>query len=200
MSARHISLVETGKTRPGAEMVLRLAEKLDVPLRDRNQPLLAAGFAPRYAELPLDGAALAAAKEANTRVLHAHEPYPAIVLDRRWNVVLANRAAGPFFASAAPDLLRPPVNLVRVGLDPRGLRAARRQPRRDPDGVPPRPPPRSLLRSTSRWPSSPSRRTTRPTTRPLPSSPVRRTPYDRPPSAVSARWISTSVPVKTSPA
>lgn len=102
-------------------MVLKLAEHLDVPLRDRNQLLLAAGFAPRYAERPLDGHALAAARDAVTRVLHAHEPYPAIVLDRRWNVVLTNRAVDPFFATVAPDLLRPPVNLVRVGLDPRGL-------------------------------------------------------------------------------
>lgn len=121
VSARHVSLIETGKSSPSAEMVLRLAETLDVPLRDRNQLLLAAGFAPRYAERPLDGEALASARDAVERVLRAHEPYPALVLDRRWNVVLTNRAAEPFLAIVAPDLLRPPVNLVRVSLDPRGL-------------------------------------------------------------------------------
>lgn len=102
-------------------MVLRLADQLDVPLRDRNQLLLAAGFAPRYAERPLGSDALAAAREAVGRVLRAHEPYPALVLDRRWNIVTTNRAVAPFFADVAPDLLRPPVNMVRLALDPRGL-------------------------------------------------------------------------------
>lgn len=121
VSARHVSLVETGKSRPSAEMVLRLADQLDVPLRDRNRLLLAAGFAPRYTERPLDGDALAAARDAVGRVLRAHEPYPALVFDRRWNILMTNRAVDPFFAGVAPDLLRPPVNLVRLGLDPRGL-------------------------------------------------------------------------------
>ncbi|WP_020018170.1 helix-turn-helix transcriptional regulator [Promicromonospora sukumoe] len=121
VSARHVSLVETGKSRPSAEMVLRLAEQLDVPLRDRNRLLLAAGFAPRYAERPLGGDALATARDAVARVLRAHEPYPALVFDRRWNILLTNRAVDRFFAGVAPDLLRPPVNLVRLGLDPRGL-------------------------------------------------------------------------------
>ncbi|GAA4693152.1 Transcriptional regulator, contains XRE-family HTH domain [Promicromonospora umidemergens] len=121
VSARHVSLVETGKSRPSADMVLRLAGQLDVPLRDRNRLLLAAGFAPRYTERPLDGDALAAAREAVGRVLRAHEPYPALVFDRRWNILMTNRAVEPFFAGVAPDLLRPPVNLVRLGLDPRGL-------------------------------------------------------------------------------
>jgi transcriptional regulator with XRE-family HTH domain len=121
VSARHVSLVETGKSRPSADMVIRLADQLDVPLRDRNRLLLAAGFAPRYAERPLDDAALSAARDAVRRVLRAHEPYPALVFDRRWNIVMTNRAVDPFFARVAPDLLRPPVNLVRLGLDPRGL-------------------------------------------------------------------------------
>jgi len=121
VSARHVSLVETGRSRPSAEMVLRLAEHLHVPLRDRNRLLLAAGFAPRYAERPLDDTALAAARDAVRRVIRAHEPYPAVVFDRRWNIVLTNRAVEPFFARVAPDLLRPPVNLVRLGLDPRGF-------------------------------------------------------------------------------
>ncbi|MFG3260120.1 helix-turn-helix domain-containing protein [Streptomyces sp. NPDC048172] len=121
VSARHVSLVETGRSRPSAEMVLRLAAQLDVPLRERNRLLLAAGFAPRYEERPLDGDALGAAREAVARVLRAHEPYPAVVIDRRWNVVMTNRAVDPFFADVDPELLRPPVNMVRLGLDPRGF-------------------------------------------------------------------------------
>lgn len=121
VSARHVSLVETGKTRPSADMVLRLADQLHVPLRDRNRLLLAAGFAPRYVERPLDDHALSAAHDAVRRVLRAHEPYPALVFDRRWNIVMTNRAVDPFFAQVHPDLLRPPVNLVRLGLDPRGF-------------------------------------------------------------------------------
>ncbi|WP_238007223.1 helix-turn-helix transcriptional regulator [Dactylosporangium sp. AC04546] len=121
VSARHVSLVETGRSNPSADMVLRLAEQLHVPLRDRNRLLLAAGFAPRYAERPLDDDALSAARDAVRRVLRAHEPYPALVFDRRWNIVMTNRAIHPFLAEVHPDLLRPPVNLVRLGLDPRGF-------------------------------------------------------------------------------
>lgn len=121
VSPRHVSLIETGKSRPSADMVVRLAEQLAVPLRERNLLLLAAGFAPRYAERPLDAGALAAASDAVARVLRAHEPYPALVFDRRWNIVMHNRGLAPFLAHVAPELLRPPVNLVRLGLDPRGL-------------------------------------------------------------------------------
>jgi transcriptional regulator with XRE-family HTH domain len=121
VSARHVSLVETGKSQPSPGMILRLADQLQVPLRDRNRLLLAAGFAPRYAERPLDDNAMAAARDAVRRVLAAHEPYPALVFDRRWNIVMTNRAVDPFLAQVAPELLRPPVNLVRLGLDPRGF-------------------------------------------------------------------------------
>ncbi|MER6582732.1 helix-turn-helix transcriptional regulator [Nonomuraea sp. NPDC001023] len=121
VSARHVSLVETGKSNPSAEMILRLADQLDVPLRERNRLLLAAGFAPRYAEHPLTGDALGTAGEAVARVLRAHEPYPAVVLDRRWNIVMSNRAVDAFLVDVAPDLLRPPVNIVRLGLERRGL-------------------------------------------------------------------------------
>lgn len=121
VSARHVSLVETGKSKPSADMILRLADQLHVPLRDRNQLLLAGGFAPRYAERPLADTALSTVHDAVRRVLRAHEPYPAVVFDRRWNIVMTNRAVDPFFAQVAPDLLRPPVNLVRLGLDPRGF-------------------------------------------------------------------------------
>ncbi len=108
VSARHVSLVETGKSNPSPAMVLRLAEHLDVPLRERNRLLLAAGFAPRYPERPLGGDALPAARDAVARVLSAHEPYPALVFDRRWNILMTNRAIEPFFATVHPDLLRPP--------------------------------------------------------------------------------------------
>jgi transcriptional regulator with XRE-family HTH domain len=121
VSARHVSLVETGRSKPSADMILRLADQLHVPLRDRNRLLLAAGFAPRYPERPLDDAALSAARDAVRRVLRAHEPYPALVFDRQWNIVMTNSAVDPFLAQVAPELLRPPVNLVRLGLDPRGF-------------------------------------------------------------------------------
>jgi transcriptional regulator with XRE-family HTH domain len=121
VSARHVSLVETGRSKPSADMILRLADQLHVPLRDRNRLLLAGGFAPRYAERPLDDRALRAVHDAVRRVLHAHEPYPALVFDRRWNIMMTNRAVDPFLAQVDPDLLRPPVNLVRLGLHPRGF-------------------------------------------------------------------------------
>ncbi|MFC8076597.1 helix-turn-helix domain-containing protein [Streptomyces sp. NPDC057307] len=121
VSPRYVSLVETGRSRPSAGMVLRLAAQLEVPLRHRNRLLVAAGFAPRYRERPLDEPDMAAVRDAVVRVLRAHEPYPALVLDRRWNIVLANAPINHFLAEVDPDLLVPPVNLVRLGLDPRGL-------------------------------------------------------------------------------
>ncbi|SDE32702.1 Helix-turn-helix domain-containing protein [Glycomyces harbinensis] len=121
VSARHVSLVETGKSRPSAAMVLRLAERLDVPLRERNRLLLAAGHAPRYRERALDGEGLAAAHGAVAAVLRAHEPYPAVVIDRRWNIVMMNRTLERFLPGVDPALLRPPVNMLRLGLHPDGL-------------------------------------------------------------------------------
>jgi transcription regulator MmyB-like protein len=116
-----VSLVETGRAKPSADMIGRLAEQLRVPLRDRNQLLLAGGFAPPYAERALDDEAMAAVHDAIRRVLHAHEPYPAVVVDRRWDIVMTNRAFQPFLAQVDADLLQPPVNLVRLGVHPRGL-------------------------------------------------------------------------------
>lgn len=121
VSARYVSLVETGRSRPSAAMVLRLAAHLDVPLRHRNRLLVAAGHAPRYRERPLDGPDMAAVRDAVARVLRAHEPYPAMVVDRRWNIVAANAPVGHFLAQVDPVLLGPRPNMVRVGLDPRGL-------------------------------------------------------------------------------
>ncbi|MFI6083783.1 helix-turn-helix domain-containing protein [Streptomyces sp. NPDC051217] len=121
VSPRYVSLVETGRSRPSADMVLRLAAQLDVPLRHRNRLLVAAGFAPRYRERPLDEPDMAAVRDAVVRVLRAHEPYPALVLDQRWNIVMANGPVEHFLAEVDPELLHPPVNMIRLGLDPRGL-------------------------------------------------------------------------------
>ena len=121
MSARHLSFVETGRARPSRELVLHLAEQLDVPLRERNALLLAAGFAPVFPEHDLEAPAMDQAREALGRLLEAHEPYPAMVVDRHWNLVLANRAVGLMSELIAPDLLAPPLNVGRVSLHPDGL-------------------------------------------------------------------------------
>jgi transcriptional regulator with XRE-family HTH domain len=121
VSARHLSFVETGRSRPSAEMVLLLAERLQVPFRERNHLLLAAGHAPAFPERPLDDPELAPVREALDRILAAHEPYPAMVIDRSFNVVAANSAIKAFSDWVDPELLEPPVNALRVGFHPRGL-------------------------------------------------------------------------------
>jgi transcriptional regulator with XRE-family HTH domain len=121
ISPRHLSFVETGRAQPSREMVLRLAERLDVPLRDRNRLLVAAGFAPVYGERPLDDPALAAARAAIDVVLAGHEPYPALAVDRHWHLVASNRALMPLLSGVAPHLLAPPVNVLRVSLHPDGV-------------------------------------------------------------------------------
>src|SRR3712207_3028431 len=121
VSARHLSFLETGRARPSPDMILRLCEHLDVPLRDRNQLLLAAGYAPRFGERALDDPALEPVREALDLVLRAHEPYPAVVVDRGWNLVAANAALGLLTARVAPELLTPPVNVMRASLHPDGL-------------------------------------------------------------------------------
>ena len=121
VSARHVSFLETGRARPSREMLLRLAERLDVPLRDRNALLLAAGYAPAYPERGLDDPALRAAREAVDRVLAGHEPYPALAVNRHWDLAATNRAIGPLLAGIGPELLRPPVNVLRLSLHPAGL-------------------------------------------------------------------------------
>src|SRR3954451_21034805 len=110
VSARHVSFVETGRSRPSAEMVVQLATQLDVPLRDRNQLLLDAGYAPIYGQSDLDDAAMSPVREPLDLVLASHDPYPALVVDRHWGVVTANRAFGLFTEGVAPELLEPPVN------------------------------------------------------------------------------------------
>jgi transcriptional regulator with XRE-family HTH domain len=121
VSARHLSFLETGRARPSAEMVLQLAETLDVPLRDRNQLLLAAGHAPLYGQRALDEPAMESVRDAIERVLAGHEPYPAIVVDRHWGMVSANAAVGVLLEGVAPELLEPPVNVLRVSLHPQGV-------------------------------------------------------------------------------
>lgn len=121
VSARHVSFVETGRTVPSSAMVLHLAEHLGVPLRERNRLLVAAGHAPLYRQRPLDDPDMARAREALERFVRAHEPYPALAVDRRWNLVLANSAIDVFLDGVDPSLLRPPVNMMRLGLHPDGL-------------------------------------------------------------------------------
>ncbi len=121
VSPRHLSFVETGRSRPSPELLLALADGLEVPLRDRNVLLLAAGYAPRYGETPLDAAAMTRARAALQRLLDTHDPYPGVVIDRAWNVVLSNRAAGELMAGIPPDVLAPTVNVFRVCLHPDGL-------------------------------------------------------------------------------
>ncbi|MFI2711527.1 helix-turn-helix domain-containing protein [Micromonospora sp. NPDC018662] len=121
ISPRHLSFVETGRAAPSREMVLRLAEHLDVPLRDRNQLLLAAGYAPVYPQAALDAPELRRVREAVRLVLRAHEPWPAVAVDRRWRLVDGNAAVPVLTAGVAPHLLRPPVNALRLTLHPDGL-------------------------------------------------------------------------------
>jgi transcriptional regulator with XRE-family HTH domain len=121
ISARHLSFLETGRSRPSREMVLRLAEKLDIPLRERNELLVAAGFAPVFPERPLDDPTLQAARRAIDLVLKGHEPYPALAIDRHWTLVASNAAVPPMLGGVDSSLLEPPVNVLRLSLHPGGL-------------------------------------------------------------------------------
>src|SRR2546425_10403967 len=123
ISARHLSFVETGRSTPSAEMVLLLAEQLKVPFRERNQLLLAAGHAPFFPERPLNDPELAPVREALDRILTAHEPYPAVVFDRAWNLVAVNAPMANLAAwvDIDPALLEAPINILRTGLHPGGL-------------------------------------------------------------------------------
>lgn len=121
ISTRHLSFVETGRSHPSREMVLRLAERLDVPLRERNMLLSAAGYAPVYGERPLGDPSLSVAREAVDLVLRGHEPFPALAVDRHWRLVASNAAVEPLLAGAAAALIAPPVNVLRLSLHPDGL-------------------------------------------------------------------------------
>lgn len=121
VSSRHVSFVETGRAQPSRHMVLHLADRLDIPLRERNTLLVAAGFAPVYPERALDDPALQAARRAVDLVLAAHEPFPALAIDRHWRMIAANRAVAPLLTGIGSDLLAPPVNVLRLSLHPEGL-------------------------------------------------------------------------------
>jgi transcriptional regulator with XRE-family HTH domain len=121
ISTRHLSFIETGRSQPSREMVLHLAEQLEVPLRERNALLMAAGFAPEFQERSLNDAALRAARKAMDLLLTGHEPYPAIAIDRHWTLIASNKAVPPLLARADPALLAPPVNVLRLSLHPAGL-------------------------------------------------------------------------------
>jgi transcriptional regulator with XRE-family HTH domain len=121
ISARHISFLETGRSVPSRGMLLRLAERLQIPLRERNALLMSAGYAPMYAERRLDDPALQQARKAVELVIAGHEPYPALAVDRHWTLVSANAAVGVLLAGIEPRLLQPPVNVLRLGMHPEGL-------------------------------------------------------------------------------
>jgi transcriptional regulator with XRE-family HTH domain len=123
VSARHLSFVETGRSTPSPELLLTLAHHLDVPLREQNDLLLAAGYAPRHRERPLDDPSMSQVDAALSTLLERHDPYPGIVLDRGWNIVLANAAASMLADLVPPELTGPPMNLFRMSLHPDGLAA-----------------------------------------------------------------------------
>jgi transcriptional regulator with XRE-family HTH domain len=123
ISARHLSFVETGRSKPGRTMLLAVTERLAIPYRERNEILLAAGYAPAFQERSLEDPALSPVRDALDRILAAHEPYPGIAFDRGWNLVAANAAMSSIAerVDVDPSLLEPPVNVLRVGFHPRGL-------------------------------------------------------------------------------
>ncbi len=121
VSSRHLSWLETGRAQPSRAMVLRLSERLDVPLRERNALLAAAGYAPLYPARPLTDPALADVRTALQRLLDAHEPWPALAVDRHWQMLAHNRLVPLLLAQAAPELSTPPVNVLRLSLHPQGL-------------------------------------------------------------------------------
>src|SRR5262249_8778178 len=121
ISTRHLSFLETGRSQPSREMLLRLAEILEVPLRDQNVLLTAAGFAPIFRETRLAGPSFPPAREAIELVLKGHEPYPALAVDRHWNLVAANAGVTRFIGLASEELLKPPLNVMRLTLHPDGL-------------------------------------------------------------------------------
>lgn len=121
ISTRHLSFVETGRSRPTPAMILRLAEQLDVPLRHRNDILLAAGWAPAYDETPLQDPSMSVIGAALRQILDGHHPYPAIAVDRHWELVDGNSAVDLLTAGSADWLLEPPINVLRLSLHPDGV-------------------------------------------------------------------------------
>jgi transcriptional regulator with XRE-family HTH domain len=121
ISTRHLSFLETGRSLPSREMLLHLAKQLEIPLRERNALLVAAGFAPVFQERPLSDPALQSACKVIELVLAGHEPYPALAVDRHWSLIASNRTVPLLMTDVDPSLLKPPVNVLRLTLHPKGL-------------------------------------------------------------------------------
>jgi transcriptional regulator with XRE-family HTH domain len=121
VSARHLSFVETGRSAPSREMVLTLAEHLEVPLREQNALLLAAGYAPGYSETPLDTEEMSPVRHALDAILAGHEPYPAVIVDRQWEIVSSNGPAAVLLEGVSEELVAPPANALRITLHPDGM-------------------------------------------------------------------------------
>jgi transcriptional regulator with XRE-family HTH domain len=121
VSTKHLSFVETGRSAPSRQLLVHLAQQLDLPIAERNRLLLAGGFAPPYLEGPYDGDVMRPLRESLARLLAAHEPNPALIVDGLWNLIEANRAASLLWDGVDPELLEPPLNLLRLGVHPGGL-------------------------------------------------------------------------------
>jgi transcriptional regulator with XRE-family HTH domain len=121
LSTKHLSFVETGRSRPSRQLLVHLAQRLDLPMAERNRLLLAGGFAPAYLELPYDGAMMQPLRESLRRLLDAHQPNPALIVDGLWNLIEANAAASLLWEGVDPALLEPPINILRLAVHPNGL-------------------------------------------------------------------------------
>lgn len=121
VSTKHLSFVETGRSSPSRQLLVHLAQQLDLPIAERNRLLLAGGFAPPYLEQPYDGDVMQPLRESLARLLEAHEPNPALIVDGLWNVIESNRAASLLWDGVDPELLEPPINVLRLGVHPGGL-------------------------------------------------------------------------------
>ncbi len=121
LSTKHLSFVETGRSRPSRQLLVHLAQHLDLPIAERNRLLLAGGFAPPYLEQPFDGEMMRPLRESLSRLLEAHEPNPALIVDGLWNLIEANRAASLLWDGVDPELLEPPINMLRLAVHPGGL-------------------------------------------------------------------------------
>jgi transcriptional regulator with XRE-family HTH domain len=121
LSTKHLSFVETGRSRPSRQLLIHLAQHLDLPIAERNRLLLAGGFAPPYLEQPYDGEVMRPLRVSLRRLLKAHEPNPALIVDGLWNLIEANRAAELLWEGVDPELLEPPINILRLAVHPGGL-------------------------------------------------------------------------------
>ena len=121
ISTKHLSFVETGRSKPSRQLLVHLAQELDLPIAERNRLLLAGGFAPPYLEQPYDGELMRPLRESLSRLLSAHDPNPALIVDGLWNLIDSNRAAELLFEGVDPELLEPPINILRLSAHPGGL-------------------------------------------------------------------------------